>query len=80
MKKILIVLAISLFVSCSKAEPIECICTKTVSQQVSYTYWSGGLPHLGVRDEVLYSEEVGCQDEVTHVNTTDNMFYDITCE
>lgn len=72
MKKLLLIAIVMLGVSCSKEELKEdCICKKNTYE----THYNGG----NLYNELLYSEDVPCQDEVK-VNTGGWFFYKIECD
>lgn len=67
MKKTLLTLGLlATILSCSKDDDAiqqDCNCTQDTYEKVLNIYYVNGMPHTGSTYNLLYSEDVGCQDE-----------------
>ena len=62
MKKLLVLIALTVL-SCSKDEP-GCNCEKTTYEtKTTITFDSNGMPRTNIRNEIISTEVVPCQDE-----------------
>jgi len=77
MKKLIIILIILTGLSCSKDD--ACNCEKVnYETKVTVNFNSNGMPYTTVRNEIVSTEVVPCQDE-KQVNEG-NGYYVIRCE
>lgn len=77
MKKLLLITALVLTASCSKED--ECGCVKNVIESTLYQYTEGTLIKTGVRRQLKYTEDAGCQEPVDFVSMGNGLSYEIIC-
>lgn len=83
MRKLFLLLAITLFFNCSTDSNNEddCNCTKETYRYDQYVVTgSNGLPRLTFDKVVLSLENISCNDEADQVSNGDDTYYDIVCE
>jgi len=80
MKKIILILIISIgLIGCEK-ENIECECNKEYYEIVAtIVFDSNGIPHTQIDHVLQYTESVICQDEVSQQSTGGYTYFNINC-